>query len=71
MMFEGTYASDFYRTVRDLLHDQVSVEKLHQRKRDVDYRRERRSLKRRWAHLISSEPRYRMHAVANAPAAIN
>ena len=27
MMFEGTYSSDFYRAVRNLLHDQVSVEK--------------------------------------------
>ncbi len=25
MMFEGTYSSDFYRAIRDLLHTQVSV----------------------------------------------
>jgi anaerobic magnesium-protoporphyrin IX monomethyl ester cyclase len=71
MMFEGTYASDFYRTVRDLLHDQVSVEKLNQRRREVDYQRERRSLERRWAHLITSEQRYRLRPSANAPAAMN
>ncbi len=26
MMFEGTYTSDFYRAVRNLLHDQVSLQ---------------------------------------------
>jgi anaerobic magnesium-protoporphyrin IX monomethyl ester cyclase len=71
MMFEGTYSSDFYRAVRDLLHDQVSVEKLNQRRREVDYQRERRSLERRWALLISSEQRYRVRPIANAPAAMN
>jgi anaerobic magnesium-protoporphyrin IX monomethyl ester cyclase len=71
MMFEGTYSSDFYRAVRDLLHDQVSVEKLNQRRREVDYQRERRSLEHRWALLISSEQRYRVRPIANAPAAMN
>ena len=71
MMFEGTYASDFYRAVRDLLHDQVSVEKLNHRGREIDYQRARRSLEHRWALLISSEQRYRVRPVANAPAAMN
>jgi len=71
MMFEGTYASDFYRTVRDLLHDQVSVEKLNRRPRDVDYQRERRALERRWAHLIENEARYRVRADAHTPAAVS
>jgi hypothetical protein len=53
------------------LHDQVSVEKLNQRRREVDYQRERRSLERRWALLISSEQRYRVRPIANAPAAMN
>jgi anaerobic magnesium-protoporphyrin IX monomethyl ester cyclase len=64
MMFEGTYASDFYRAIRDLLHDQVSVEKLNERRRVVDYQRERRALERRWAHLISSERQYRSPPLA-------
>jgi anaerobic magnesium-protoporphyrin IX monomethyl ester cyclase len=71
MMFEGTYVSDFYRTVRDLLHDQVSVEKLIEHRRVVDYQRERRALERRWARLISSERRYRVRTVASVSAAIN
>ena len=71
MMFEGTYASDFYRTIRDLLHDQVAIEKLNLYKRKVDYQRERRSLEHRWAHLISSEQRYRVRTSASTPAAMN
>jgi anaerobic magnesium-protoporphyrin IX monomethyl ester cyclase len=71
MMFEGTYASDFYRTVRDLLHDEVSVEKLNQRQRDIDYQRERRALERRWTQLIANEARYRVRADARTPAAVN
>jgi anaerobic magnesium-protoporphyrin IX monomethyl ester cyclase len=71
MMFAGTYASDFYRSVRDLLHDQVSVEKLNQRRHDVDYQRERRALGRRWTHLLGNEARYRVRAGARTPAAVN
>jgi anaerobic magnesium-protoporphyrin IX monomethyl ester cyclase len=71
MMFEGTYASDFYRAIRDLLHDQIAIEKLKQRRRPVDYQREQRSLESRWAHLISSEQRYRVRPSANTPAALN
>ena len=26
MMFQGTYTSDFYRAVRNLLHDQISLQ---------------------------------------------
>ena len=26
MMFQGTYGSDFYRAVRDLLHEQVKLQ---------------------------------------------
>jgi anaerobic magnesium-protoporphyrin IX monomethyl ester cyclase len=25
MLFEGTYTSDFYRSIRNLLHDQISL----------------------------------------------
>jgi len=71
IMFEGTYASDFYRTIRDLLHDQIAIEKLNLYRRKVDYQRERRALERRWAHLISSEQRYRVHTSPSRPAAMN
>ena len=59
MMFQGTYTSDFYRCVRDLLHDQVT----HQRgeyppDRDAPGR-SRNELDRRWRELLSCEAQYR------------
>jgi len=68
MMFEGTYASDFYRAIRDLLHDQVSVDKMNAQ-RHAGYQREQRSLQRRWQRLISNEQRYRLRPAAAAAAA--
>jgi anaerobic magnesium-protoporphyrin IX monomethyl ester cyclase len=68
MMFEGTYASDFYRAIRDLLHDQVSAEKLNAPPDGADYQRKQRSLQRRWQRLISSEQRYRLRVATVAAA---
>src|SRR5262249_43397174 len=64
MMFRGTYSSDFYRAIRNLLHEQVSVQQLDARERGQRYHEVRRSLARRWADLQSSEGRFRVtHAV--------
>jgi anaerobic magnesium-protoporphyrin IX monomethyl ester cyclase len=71
MMFEGTYVSDFYRAVRDLFHDQVSIDNLHRRCHDVDYRRKRRALEHRWENLIANEALYRVGSGARAPAAMS
>jgi anaerobic magnesium-protoporphyrin IX monomethyl ester cyclase len=46
MMFEGTYNTEFYRAVRDLLHEQVVV--------GADASRAR-AMQRRWDILIASE----------------
>jgi anaerobic magnesium-protoporphyrin IX monomethyl ester cyclase len=46
MMFSGTYRSDFYRTVRDLLHEQVA-------------RGQSPALERRWHELVVREGEYR------------
>jgi anaerobic magnesium-protoporphyrin IX monomethyl ester cyclase len=59
MMFEGTYNSDFYRAVRDLLHDQVSLENLNVSQCNGEYRRARRVLARRWKELLSRERQHR------------
>ena len=59
MMFEGTYNSDFYRAVRDLLHDQVSLENLNVPQCNGEYRRARRVLARRWKELLSHERQHR------------
>jgi radical SAM superfamily enzyme YgiQ (UPF0313 family) len=49
MMFEGTYTSEFYRAVRNLLHDQVKF----------PYAAE---VEQRWSRLIADESRFRPHA---------
>jgi len=46
MMFEGTYTSDFYRTVRNLLHDQVKYPFSPE-------------VEQRWVSLIADEQLYR------------
>jgi anaerobic magnesium-protoporphyrin IX monomethyl ester cyclase len=46
MMFSGTYPTEFYRTVRDLLHDQVA-------------KRASAELQQRWADLVIVEERLR------------
>ena len=59
MMFQGTYTSEFYRSVRDLLHDQVSLQALEGRSADSGAREARRSLERRWQNLLSRELQFR------------
>jgi anaerobic magnesium-protoporphyrin IX monomethyl ester cyclase len=56
MMFWGTYTSDFYRAIRDLLHDQVALERCSS---EPEHRQAKRLLQRRWRALLSSEPAYR------------
>jgi len=59
MMFQGTYKSEFYRAVRDLLHDQVCLQALEARSHDRAGGAARRSLERRWRELLSHERQYR------------
>jgi anaerobic magnesium-protoporphyrin IX monomethyl ester cyclase len=49
MMFCGTYRSEFYRVVRNLLHDEIGATP------SAD-------LQQRWAMLIDNEAEYRQHA---------
>jgi anaerobic magnesium-protoporphyrin IX monomethyl ester cyclase len=60
MMFHGTYSSDFYRTIRNLLHEQVSVGQLDAKRHEARYRQARRRLARRWAALQVREPSFRV-----------
>ncbi|HEX3912601.1 MAG TPA: radical SAM protein [Steroidobacteraceae bacterium] len=58
MMFHGTYTSDFYRTVRNLLHDQVALQTadaplLPEHERAAD------AIERRWQELFKNELKYR------------
>jgi anaerobic magnesium-protoporphyrin IX monomethyl ester cyclase len=59
MMFEGTYSSDFYRVVRDLLHEQIEVEKLNAADTGGEYANARSTLDERWDALIADEHRFR------------
>ena len=52
MMFAGTYRSDFYRTIRNLLHDEVT----HPGSPDVA---------RRWTELLAREGEFRQVAQAD------
>jgi anaerobic magnesium-protoporphyrin IX monomethyl ester cyclase len=51
MMFEGTYTSEFYRAVRNLLHDQVKNPFSPE-------------VEQRWTAIVADEPRYRLSAGA-------
>jgi anaerobic magnesium-protoporphyrin IX monomethyl ester cyclase len=62
MMFHGTYVSDFYRTVRDLLHERVCAEKLAASHRGEERHRAIESLQGRWETLIEREQIYRREA---------
>ncbi|HEU5442724.1 MAG TPA: radical SAM protein [Steroidobacteraceae bacterium] len=55
MMFQGTYTSPFYRKLRDLLHEQV---RLSDRHAPGDRIGTRRSLQRRWDHLLARQERF-------------
>jgi anaerobic magnesium-protoporphyrin IX monomethyl ester cyclase len=55
MMFQGTYTSDFYRTIRNLLHDQISVQTLHAAGDGDEHSRARSALNRRWQDILCGE----------------
>jgi len=59
MLFEGTYDSLFYRAIRDLLHDQVTLDNRSSQLSSNDYERDRQALERRWQLLIVEERRHR------------
>ncbi|HEY3730544.1 MAG TPA: radical SAM protein [Steroidobacteraceae bacterium] len=59
MMFHGTYASEFYRAVRELLHDQVEAQRLQGPDQGAERRWAAQSLQRRWDGLIVREPQLR------------
>jgi len=62
MMFHGTYTSDFYREIRNLLHDQVSLQGADT-DAGTDPRgdpgRAKRALDQRWRDLLIRESEYR------------
>jgi anaerobic magnesium-protoporphyrin IX monomethyl ester cyclase len=66
MMFHGTYTSDFYRTVRNLMHDQIALQTaeapfLPEHERAAD------AVEKRWQELSRNELTYR--SASHLPAA--
>jgi anaerobic magnesium-protoporphyrin IX monomethyl ester cyclase len=58
MMFRGTYISDFYRAVRNLLHDQVALQ-TDAPAGSLEHRRATQAIERRWQELLADELKYR------------
>ena len=58
MMFQGTYTSDFYRTVRNLLHDQVSLQ-TNAAPGSLEHGGSAEAIDRRWQELLTDEMQYR------------
>ena len=64
MMFRGAYDSDFYRRVRDLLHEQVVLQQA-----EPAIRKDRHAaLDAQWTALIASEQAHRNRDATPAPA---
>ncbi|HEY0197582.1 MAG TPA: radical SAM protein [Rhodanobacter sp.] len=59
MMFRGAYDSEFYRHVRDLLHEQVTLQQSKASTEPEHYRDACTALDARWHALIASEGAHR------------
>jgi anaerobic magnesium-protoporphyrin IX monomethyl ester cyclase len=68
MMFHGTYTSDFYRSVRDLLHDQVMFQ-VTIASASPKNGPAAAALDRRWQELLADESKYRSSSIYSAVSA--
>jgi anaerobic magnesium-protoporphyrin IX monomethyl ester cyclase len=59
MMFQGTYTSNFYRAVRNLMHEQIALQMIDVPTDADKHARARSALDRRWRELLSQELQYR------------
>jgi anaerobic magnesium-protoporphyrin IX monomethyl ester cyclase len=67
MMFRGTYDSAFYRGIRDLLHEQVTVQQSRDSGSSESIERALAALDARWDALIASERLHRNPDATPAP----
>jgi anaerobic magnesium-protoporphyrin IX monomethyl ester cyclase len=67
MMFQGTYTSEFYRAVRNLIHDQVTLQTVEPAGLNSPAKR---ALERRWHDLVSRERLYRSSAPVSETARV-
>jgi anaerobic magnesium-protoporphyrin IX monomethyl ester cyclase len=63
MMFRGAYDSDFYRRVRDLLHEQVTI----QQAEPAEQAERHAALDVQWAALIAREGAHRNRNATSLP----
>jgi anaerobic magnesium-protoporphyrin IX monomethyl ester cyclase len=68
MMFAGTYTSDFYRAVRNLLHDQVTLQSRHPHAENSEQHQAKRALESGWNDLLAREAQYRSSSGDSAAA---
>jgi anaerobic magnesium-protoporphyrin IX monomethyl ester cyclase len=66
MMFRGAYDSDFYRSFRDLLHEQVVLQQ-ESPARQREHDRARIALGARWDALIATEADHRTETTPAMP----
>jgi anaerobic magnesium-protoporphyrin IX monomethyl ester cyclase len=66
MMFQGTYTSDFYRAVRNLMHDQITLQTLDKAAGGDEHAAAKRTLDQRWKELLSREFQYRSPSAKRA-----
>ena len=59
MMFHGTYTSDFYRAVRNLMHDQITLQTLDTAVGGDEPIAAKRALEQHWRELLGRESQYR------------
>jgi anaerobic magnesium-protoporphyrin IX monomethyl ester cyclase len=69
MMFRGAYDSDFYRHVRDLLHEQVTLQQSKAAESPAHYSEASAALDARWDALIASERAHRSKDPTTSPLA--
>ncbi|MGH8144846.1 MAG: B12-binding domain-containing radical SAM protein [Rhodanobacteraceae bacterium] len=69
MMFRGTYDSEFYRSVRDLLHDQVNLQQSRDASQPERHARAMAAIDGRWDALIASEAVHRTAEPTTLPPA--
>jgi anaerobic magnesium-protoporphyrin IX monomethyl ester cyclase len=70
MMFQGAYDSNFYRHVRDLLHEQVTIQQWKSRGEADRYHEARLALDARWDALLAREHAHRTEDSAVSPRAV-
>ena len=69
MMFKGTYSTEFYRLVRDLIHAHIDVNQPVIRADALAYRTATQAIQERWDELIATEQGYRLESAGLSLAA--